>query len=48
MIEVKVGKDRLSEDQRKEMAAIEQAGGIYYVARNMADFYEWYYKTFAA
>lgn len=48
MIEIKVGRDRLSEDQLKQMSEIEAAGGIYFVARDMPSFYEWYYKTFAA
>src|SRR6266850_897344 len=31
-IEVKVGKDRMSEDQIKQMGAIEESGGLYFVA----------------
>jgi hypothetical protein len=37
-IEVKVGKDELSEDQLKEKQRVESAGGIYYVAHNMESF----------
>lgn len=48
MIEVKVGKDKLSEHQLKQQAEIELAGGYYFVARNMTSFYEWYYLKFAA
>ena len=45
-IEVKIGKDRQSEAQRQYQAAIEQAGGIYYIARNFTDFWKWYQRTF--
>lgn len=41
-IEVKIGKDMLSKEQVAEMHRVEAAGGIYYVATNMEDFYEWY------
>ena len=45
-IEVKIGKDRQSEAQRRYQQAIEQAGGIYYIARNFTDFWKWYKRTF--
>ena len=45
-IEVKIGKDRQSAAQRQYQAAIEQAGGLYYVARNFTDFWKWYQRTF--
>ena len=45
-IEVKIGKDRQSEAQRQYQATIEQAGGIYYIARNFTDFWKWYKRTF--
>ncbi len=41
-IEVKVGKDRMSEDQHKVKAAIEKAGGVYFLARTFDEFLEWY------
>lgn len=41
-IEIKIGKDRLSEAQHKEKARIERAGGIYFVARNMDEFLKFY------
>lgn len=41
-IEVKIGTDRQSEKQRQYQAAIERAGGIYYIARNFNDFVKWY------
>lgn len=47
-IEVKIGRDRQSEAQKRYQRSIEQAGGIYYVARNFTDFLYWYADTFAA
>lgn len=41
-IEVKIGTDRQSEAQKKYQQQIEQAGGLYYVARNFEDFVKWY------
>jgi len=41
-IEVKIGKDRQSEDQKIYQAAIERAGGLYFIAKNFDDFLEWY------
>ncbi len=46
-IEVKIGKDKMSEDQFKYQEAIEKAGGIYYIAKDFDSFYEWYNKMFA-
>jgi hypothetical protein len=37
-IEVKIGKDRQSEAQKRYQENIEKAGGIYYIARNFDDF----------
>ena len=45
-IEVKIGKDRQSEAQRRYQQAIEQAGGLYYIARNFTEFHSWYRKNF--
>jgi hypothetical protein len=45
-IEVKYGKDRQSEDQKKYEHSINEAGGIYVIARNIDDFIEWYDETF--
>lgn len=45
-IEVKIGKDRQSAAQRQYQAAIEQAGGLYYIARNFTDFVAWYHQNF--
>lgn len=45
-IEVKIGKDRQSEAQRRYQQAIEQAGGLYYIARNFTEFHSWYRQNF--
>ena len=45
-IEVKIGKDKMSEDQHRYQEAIEKAGGIYYIAKDFDSFYEWYNKNF--
>jgi hypothetical protein len=47
-VEVKIGRDRQSEAQRRYQMAVEQAGGIYVIARTFEDFYQWYLKTFEA
>jgi hypothetical protein len=45
-IEVKIGKDKMSEDQHKYQESIEKAGGIYYIAKDFDSFYEWYNLNF--
>jgi len=45
-IEVKAGKDRMSDAQRQYKQHIEDAGGIYFVARTFEQFYTWYNETF--
>lgn len=45
-IEVKIGRDRQSEAQRQYQAAVEAAGGVYYIARNFTDFWRWYQWNF--
>lgn len=45
-IEVKIGSDRQSPDQKKYQQEIENAGGLYYVARNFAEFVKWYNEKF--
>ena len=37
-IEVKIGKDRQSEAQKRYQENIEKAGGTYYIAKNFDDF----------
>lgn len=44
-IEVKAGKDRMSEDQEKRKFEIEKAGGVYFVARSTDEFIKWF-ETF--
>ena len=43
-IEVKIGKDRMSINQLKEMERVTKAGGKYIVATNMPSFLETYFK----
>ena len=43
-IEVKVGKDRQSEAQKRYQESIERAGGVYLIARDFDSFVEWYDK----
>jgi hypothetical protein len=45
-IEVKIGKDRQSDNQKRYQEMIERAGGIYYIAKDFDSFYEWYNATF--
>lgn len=40
-IEVKIGRDSQSKKQAEYQQAVEQAGGIYYVAKDFQSFYEW-------
>jgi Holliday junction resolvase len=41
-IEVKIGRDRMSEAQEKAKTEIERAGGLFLVARDFDSFIEWY------
>jgi len=41
-IEVKIGKDKQSEAQIKYQQMIEKAGGIYFIAKNFDDFFNFY------
>lgn len=45
-IEVKIGRDRQSDAQKKYQADIERSEGVYYIARTFEDFYKWYNQTF--
>ena len=45
-IEVKIGKDKQSQKQKEYQAAIERAGGLYFIAKSFDMFYLWYVKTF--
>ena len=43
-IEVKIGKDRQSEAQKRYQENIEKAGGTYIIAKDFDSFVEWYEK----
>lgn len=45
-IEIKIGADRQSEAQRRYQAAVERAGGLYFIAKDFTSFVEWYGETF--
>jgi hypothetical protein len=41
-IEVKIGKDRQSDAQKRYQENIEKAGGTYYIAKNFDDFVDFF------
>lgn len=41
-VEIKVGKDRLSDDQKEAIALLRAAGAAVYVAATFQGFYEWF------
>jgi hypothetical protein len=45
-VEVKWGKDRQSEAQKKYQAKIEKSGGIYLIIHKFEEFYDWYIARF--
>lgn len=45
-VEVKIGRDKQSDHQKDYQAAIERAGGIYYIAKDFDSFYKWYVENF--
>lgn len=45
-VEVKIGPDRQSEAQRRYQVAVEQAGGLYFIATDFTSFVEWYDANF--
>ncbi len=45
-IEVKIGRDRMSEAQMDYKAEIEAAGGVFYVAMDFTSFLNWYNQMF--
>lgn len=45
-IEVKHGRDKMSEEQERYRESIEAAGGIYYTAKNYPAFREWMREKF--
>lgn len=46
-VEVKIGADTMSSHQHKEQQRIEKAGGLYFVARDMPAFIDWFNKSFS-
>jgi len=45
-IEIKIGSDRQSEAQIKEAERVRNAGGLYFVAKNMESFLKWWEEAF--
>ncbi len=45
-IEIKIGNDKQSDQQIKEAGRIRNAGGLYYVAKDMQSFIEWWQGQF--
>lgn len=45
-IEVKIGRDRQSDAQRRYQEQVEKAGGLYFIAKNFEQFYQWFNETF--
>ncbi len=45
-IEVKIGKDRQSEEQKKYEKQIKNAHGYYFIAKDFNSFYTWYHENF--
>ncbi len=45
-VKCKATKDRMSKEQEKERKRVESAGGIYYVAKDMESFINWYNQFF--
>ena len=43
-IEIKAGKDRQSEDQKRYETDVEKAGGVYLIVRSFEEFYNWFYN----
>ena len=41
-IEIKVGKDRLSEDQKQAISDLKQAGASVFIAQDFQTFYDWF------
>ncbi len=41
-IEIKAGKDRQSEDQKRYQEQVERAGGVYLIIRTFEEFYSWF------
>jgi hypothetical protein len=44
-IEVKIGRDKQSKQQEAEQHRVTKAGGIYYIAKDMQSFVDWWFNT---
>jgi hypothetical protein len=47
-IEVKIGRDKQSDHQEAEQQRVTNAGGIYYIAKDMQSFVDWWFHTLDA
>ena len=47
-IEVKIGTDRQSQAQKEYQRSIEKSGGLYFIAKDFQQFYDWYYSNFGS
>ncbi|HUZ58681.1 MAG TPA: hypothetical protein VMU83_07860 [Hanamia sp.] len=45
-IEIKIGNDKQSDAQVKESERVRGAGGLYFIAKNMESFLEWWQEQF--
>ncbi len=45
-VEVKIGKDKQSHQQKEYQYNIERSGGLYFIAKDFQSFYEWYNLKF--
>ena len=45
-IEVKIGNDKQSEAQKQYQKNVENAGGVYFIAKDFQTFFEWYILNF--
>lgn len=41
-VEIKIGRDQMSNAQEKEMQRIKEAGGLAFIAKDFASFFEWW------
>lgn len=45
-VEVKIGKDKQSHEQKEYQREVERAGGIYFIAKDFQSFHNWYNLKF--
>jgi hypothetical protein len=41
-VEIKIGRDQQSDDQRKVQQQVTEAGGMYFIAHNFTEFKQWF------